>query len=367
MMLTMRDVAERAGVSQATVSLVLNRRSESVGINEATRQRVLQTAEEMGYQRNELVRAIVTGKNRMMGFLVWRPEYEPVARMLAGALDEAEEHDFTIKVLRLRDHEIDRRTIQRCLQLRMAGVIVVKMPRQPLDYLHDEMQKHGIPVTTLGSSFTQEWGTRVAAHNTLGCRMMVEHLHGLGHRRIAFIGGNRLDAAGALREDGYRTAMEEFGLPVPSSYVVEGQWRVVETSQAASQLLQGPESEPTAIVCASDEAAMTVCRTLRLAGRRVPEDISVTGFTDLKTSELFDPPLTTVALPFEAMGHAAVRLTLARIRQGEKRDDPVEEVLPPELKVRDSTAPVKPDKTRAANTRRTPRRRTQTENHSHPS
>lgn len=339
MMLTMRDVAERAGVSRATVSVVLGGRSDAVGINADTRRRVFQSAEELGYRRNELVRAVVSGHNRMLGFLVWQPEYEAVARMLGGALEEAEAQDYTIKVLRLRDNEIDQRTIARCLELRLAGVIVVKMPRQPLDFLHQEMSRRHVPVTTLGSSFAQSWGARVTANDEQGCHLLIEHLHGLGHRRIAFIGGNPSEPAGARREAGFRQAMREFGLRTPKSFILESHWHFDDAARCTQQLLEISPLPPTAIVCASDETAMIACRRVRLSGRRVPEDVSVTGFTDLRSARLFDPPLTTVALPFAQLGRAAVRHTLARVQQaGEFRDDPVEEILLPELQVRASTS-----------------------------
>ncbi len=339
-MITMTDIAEKAGVSRSTVSFVLNKRFNGVYISDDTRVRVQEAAEELGYRRNELARAIVTGKNRVLGFLVCAPESEVVARMLAGVLDEAEAHSYFIKVLRLRNNVVDRETIERCAELRLAGVIVLYLNEEMLSSMQAEMSRYHIPVATLDDSLPHSWGARVISDDLQGCRLAIEHLVELGHRKIALISG-RPDAGSAmLREDGYCQAMRDAGLPVPADYIQHGYWSVQKTELATQRLL-GLADRPTALVCAGDIMAMTACRTARCMGLPVPEQLSVIGFANIDAAEAADPPLTTVAQPFQEMGRFAVRHLLQLI-ESEETDASIarEEVLPTNLVVRASTARV---------------------------
>lgn len=145
----MRDIAEKAGVSRPTVSYVLNERREGVFVGEETRRRVLEAARELGYRRNELARAMVTGRNRMLGFLAALPEAEATARMMAGALDEADAHNYTLKVLRLSGRTLEDAVIERCVELRLAGVLAIYLDAESLERLHIEMSRHCIPVAVL--------------------------------------------------------------------------------------------------------------------------------------------------------------------------------------------------------------------------
>lgn len=146
---TMSDVARHAGVSATTVSFVLNGKEANFAIPEITRDRVLSAARAIGYRRNELAHAAITGKNRVLGFLVHKPENESAARILSGALAQDEEAGYTIKVLRLADKEtLDRATIERCFELRLAGVMVLYRSDGLLEILHAEMSKGQVPVAS---------------------------------------------------------------------------------------------------------------------------------------------------------------------------------------------------------------------------
>jgi LacI family transcriptional regulator len=354
-MITMNDIAEKAGVSRSTVSFVLNKRYQGVYVSDDTRERVTAAARALGYRRNELARAIVTGKNRVLGFLVCSPESEVVARMLAGALDEAEEQSYFIKVLRLRNNVIDSETIDRCVELRLAGVIVLYLNEERLDELHIEMERYNIPVATLDDSLPHPWGVRVISDDVHGCRMAIEHLLELGHRKIGLISGRPDSGISILRERGYHQIMGEAGLQVPPHYVAYGFWSVEKTEAVVTELLSAPD-RPTALICAGDIMAMTACRTARGLGLRVPQDLSVVGFANIDAAEAADPPLTTVAQPFQEMGRMAVRRLLQLIGDeesgngngnGNNHSDgdglnraPLEESLPTHLVVRGSTAPI---------------------------
>lgn len=339
-MVTMSDIAEKAGVSRSTVSFVLNKKYDKVYISDDTRQRVMEAAAQLGYRRNELARAIVTGKNRVLGFLVCSPESEVVARMLAGALDEAEANGYFIKVLRLKNNVIDQETLDRCVELRLAGVIVLYLNETMVTQLHEELSRYHIPVATLDDSFPHPWGARVVSNDHQGVDLAVRHLISLGHRRIALLSGRPNAGSAVLREVAYREVMQSEGLDVPPGYITHGWWSVSKTEAAAAELLSLPEP-PTAVLCAGDIMAMVLCRVARTRGLRVPQDLSVVGFANIDAAEAADPPLTTVQQPFQEMGQMAVR-HLLRLSNSPEAElvEPLEDVLPTKLVLRASTGPV---------------------------
>lgn len=335
---TMNEIANRVGVSRSTVSIVLNgRHYAGVTIGTDTRDRVLEAARDLGYRRNALARAIVSGHSRSIGFLVENPAYEPVAQMLAGALDEAEDNDYFVKVLRVRDTKLDQKTIDRCIELRLEGVITLYLAGQA-DLLHAELDRYGTPIVLLESAVKRSWGTRVVTEDRAGCAQMMDHLYSLGHRRIAFVAGRLGSEGGAPREVGFRESVDRLGLSVPQSYYERGNWRIEDTEAAVARLLHEVSPRPSAIFCANDIMAMGAIRQAHRAGLRVPEDLSVAGFTNLSIADYSDPPLTSVAQPFLDMGRSAVRHLVARSENPESAVD-CEIVLPSTLVVRSSTAP----------------------------
>jgi DNA-binding LacI/PurR family transcriptional regulator len=341
-MITMQDVAQRAGVSKSTVSFVLNNRQRADGtISEDTRQRVMEAASALGYRRNELARAVGAGKSRMIGFLATDLAYEPVARMMAGALTEAQDNGYTLKVLRMEHMSIDDAAIQHCIELRLSGVLVVYQEEGSVHRLYQEMSQYKVPVAILDNSISQPWAARVISDDVEGTRLAIEHLVALGHQRIACISGAPFIVSAVVRADSYRAAMTEFGLAVPDDYIAWADWEIEPARRAARQLLNLPaKRRPTAIFCAGDLMAMVAIREARKMGLRIPEDLSVVGYADFKMASLCDPALTTVAQPFEQMGQIAVQ----QLWSYGKGDEPGREktnecIVPTQLVVRDSTAP----------------------------
>jgi LacI family transcriptional regulator len=338
-MITISDVAARAGVSRATVSYVLNERNTSVRISEDTRQRVLSSASELGYRRNELARAVTTGKNPMLGFWVMQSNREPVVRVLAGAMKEADANDYFIKMIGFDNSALDSRTIERCMEWRLAGIIAIHAP-ETIGNLMPEIARTGIPFVTVDSQQPPAGCLNIEADNIGGMRAVVTHLVEQGHQRIAFLGGQaeQHDSISGARERGYRTTMQEYGLS-QFCHVEYGDWRAEfsdwendPTAAAARRLLQ-LQPRPTAIACASDHMAMIVMRLAAEQGISVPKQLSVTGFDDIAVATLYNPPLTTIAQPFEEIGRAAVRHLLSK-NEGISPDP-----LPAQLIIRGSTAP----------------------------
>jgi LacI family transcriptional regulator len=335
-----------AGVSRATVSYVLNARSTQVRISDQTRQRVEAAALELGYQRNELARAVTTGQSRMLGFWVMQSQHEPVARVLAGAMKEADANDYFIKMLGFDNSTLDAQIIDRCVAWRVSGIIAIHAPYEALEAVYPQLISTHIPVVLVDSQAQCAGSIHIASDQVQGVRSVVAHLVDLGHKRIAHIAG-RQDPSWLIshqRVEAYRTAMKEFGLS-RHEQVVYGNWDADDTEMATRQLLSLPLSRrPTAIACWSDYTAMAVMRAASRMGVRVPQDLSVAGFDDLSVATLLNPPLTTVAQSFEEMGRRAVRRLLSNIDTSEHMAA-TEEALTTNLVVRESTAaPSRPSK-----------------------
>ncbi len=350
-MITMSDIATKAGVSRSAVSHVLNdRQGENIRIPDATRQRILETATEMGYRPNQLARSVASGKTRMIGYLVSEPHYEPYWNTIVGALAEAEELGFTLKVLSVTGETLAHR-VQQCIELRLGGIIVRVIGNKAL--LFEEANRAQIPIVTVDEGTLQPFGANVIADDAPGCRAAIEHLTQLGHTRIAFISsgffqfGNGAKDIGSAREELFRREMGARGLSVPDGYVThetmavfglgtERADNVQSPIEATQKLLAHPQGRPTAIVCWRDETAMCAIRACRGQGLRVPEDISVVGFSDLSTARFFDPPLSTVRSPWDALGRMAMRQVYHRMSQ-EFTSDPTTHFVASSFVARGST------------------------------
>ena len=345
---TMATIATHLGVSRATVSHVLNGRSDEQRIRPETQGRVQDAARELGYRPNVLARSVRSGKSRMIGYLVSAPRYEPYWNTLIGALDEAEQEGFTLKVLSVTPGTFAER-IRQCMELRLGGLIV--RINHDKTALFAEANRVGLPVVTVDESVPQSFGVRVNADDALGCREALGHLGELGHRRIGFISsgfGHQPYGVVPTREGLFLQEMAARGLGVPDGYVTRETMLVYGGAKtgrdaapglaAADALLGHPAGRPTAIFCWRDEAALVAIQACHRRGLRVPEDVSVVGFSDLNAAWLCDPPLTTCVSPWEEMGRTAVRQLVGAV-EGEFDPSPREILIPSGLVVRQSSGP----------------------------
>ncbi|MDD5708053.1 MAG: LacI family DNA-binding transcriptional regulator [Kiritimatiellae bacterium] len=335
-------MAARAGVAQPTVSLVLNGRTAGTYISEATRQRILDAAKATGYQPNQIARAMVMGRTKVIGVL-GGISAEFVTRMLRGVVMVAQSKGYLVKILLAHGGDSQEESIQRAVQQRLAGVVSMHSDEAFLVKAQAELTKRGIPLvvvdhTQLNLGARQAPLFRVLSDDEQGMADAVAHLVQLGHVRIALITGGYPGSAWAAREKGYRKAMRKARLSVPAAAVkkVVGVTDTAECREALASLLRNPR-RPTAIVCATDHIAMLVLQAAWDSGLRVPDDLSVVGFADLDMARYAHPPLTTVAQPFERMGEVVAARLLDAI-DGKQTIATRSEVLPTRLIVRRSTA-----------------------------
>lgn len=326
---TIRDVAERAGVSKSLVSLVL-RGSEQV--RPEKRQAVLAAVEELGYRPNAAARSLSERRTRTVGVLLNDMRNPWFVELLDGLNSRL--HDGGLHML-LADGHLNRRLgddlIRTFTDLRVDGLVAVgTLP--PSEELRTAAGR--IPMVVAGAREPALPGVDVVAgDDELGARLATEHLIGLGHRRIGHIAGQGV--VGALRRRGFEAVMREHG-PADAALVAQGDLTEEGGYRATVRLLAGPE-RPTAVFAFNDMACVGALSAAEELGLKVPRDLSLVGYDNTYLSRLRHLWLTTVDTAGHEVGRRAAQRLLDRI------DDPArpgEVVLTtPALEVRGTTAP----------------------------
>ena len=330
-MATIQDVAREAGVGVGTVSRVLN---DSPFVSDETRIRVQHVIDRMGYHPSSLARGLSLGRSASVAVIVpqfTRPSAMERLRGLADALNGTE-FDlvlFDVETLAQRD----RRLEMAVRSDRSAGVVIVSLAVP--DEIVDRLIHAGVPAVFLDRHV--DGLPNIHIDDREGGRIATEYLLSLGHRRIAFVGDDDALGFGFTSSDdrrsGYRSALEEAGVPVDERYVRVG----APSRQAAHRLtddLLDMADPPTAVFAASDLQAFGVVEAARERGLDVPGDISVMGFDDIDAAVYLG--LTTISQPLFDSGHLAAEMLLSALA-GKEVPSGVE--LPVELVVRKTTGP----------------------------
>jgi LacI family transcriptional regulator len=342
---TLRDVAQQSGFSAATVSIVLNQAPLARYIPEQTRAHIEQTARKLGYQPNLLARSLRSRRNRILGVLVFDlsdPFCTPILRGIENTVYQAS----YLSVLADAQSEWSRfeRHLEILLGQRVEGLIVIANWILADINLLADVEKHDIPTVIIGRDLEHTSVHSVLVDNEAGGYMALQHLHSLGHRKIAFIRGPKLLPDSGRRWKGVRAFARTVGLEIDPRLVVDLPDLRTPTSgfeagiKAAEELLRR-RRQFTAIMAFDDMTAIGCMRTLTLAGIRVPEKCSVIGFDDVAPATLTVPALTTVRQPMEAMGDVAAAMIIDSLRAGPEIPDSAVEIrkMSPELVVREST------------------------------
>jgi len=334
---TMADVAQLAGVSKATVSLVISGRAASspIRISQETQERVLAAARQLGYSVNVIARNMSAERTHTLGLVTHDfVEYGP-ATILASAQAAARAHEHFLMVAGTElGADAIYEQIMRLDSWRVDGIFVaIPMMGEWHQALIQRLQLH-IPVVWLEGAALSAGINSVGVDNVRGGKLAVEHLVALGHRRIGLIAGPHHWLAAQHRLLGWQRAMAAAGIGPADAAVAEGDWTTPGGYRAAHTLLDRCP-DLTAIVAHNDNMALGAIRALRERGLRVPTDVSVVGYDDIPSAPYLDPPLTTVRQNLARVGQVAVDLLIqaghdpALIRQ---------ETVTPELIVRESSA-----------------------------
>ena len=308
---TLKDVAQAAGVSITTASVVVNDVRDGVRVPDATRQRVQQAAEDLGYRPNILARSLRTQTTRTIGFVSDEVTTTPFAvSMLAAAQDEAARHGYLLFIVNLGPNAplaLQKQAIDQLTQHQVEHFIYGCMYHRLVD------PPRGLPSDAVFLNCEASGGRHrsLVPDERQGAYEVVAELIKAGHRRIAFLDDHRHPPASRLRFEGFRAALAEHGLDYEPALHLETT-PFVRGGLVLSDLIDLPDKRrPTAVFCYNDRIAMGAYRAARNHGLRVPDDLSIVGFDDQEfiASEL-DPPLTTVRLPHREMGQLAIQLVL---------------------------------------------------------
>jgi DNA-binding LacI/PurR family transcriptional regulator len=327
---TIYDVARLAGVSTATVSRALN---DTGQIAPHTRAAIEAAVEQLGYRPNTIARSLVTKSTQTIALLlpdITNPFY---ARLVSGIQEYALSHDHTMLLCTTEgDAEREDQLLSLLRAKQVDGALVdglVLPPERIARFVGD-----GFPIVCLDRDIDSSSIPLVQVDNRLGGRLATEHLIGLNHSRIAHVTGLRTLGISEERLAGYTDAMRAAGIDDDPDLVAEGTF-TEEGGYNATRTLLRTAPDLTAVFAANDLSALGVLSALREKGRRVPDDISVVGFDDLRLSSYTAPPLTTVRQPAVEIARLATEILIGLTR-GEAVTE-MRHLLPPSLVVRFST------------------------------
>lgn len=325
---TIAQIAEQAGVSVPTVSKVINGRTD---VAPETRRRVEALILEHGYRRSER-----SQRAALIEVIFHELESEWALEIVRGVERVAVRRHLAVVLTEMQGRRTPGRGwIESVLARRPTGVIAVFSDLS--ESMRDQLKARGIPLVVVDPTGEPLHDTpSIGATNWNGGLTATRHLLGLGHRRIAVIGGPAGILCSRARVDGFRAAMDEAGVPIDRSLISHGEFQVDEGIATGRALLGRPD-RPTAIITGNDLQALGVYQAAREARLHIPEDLSVVGFDDLPVARWVGPPLTTIRQPLVDMAVAAGELVVSMAAGREPTQSRVE--LATELIVRESTAP----------------------------
>jgi LacI family xylobiose transport system transcriptional regulator len=326
---TIADIAELTGVSVPTVSKVINGRSD---VSPQTRQRVEEAIQAHGYRRASRAQRAAP----IIELIFHELESEWALEIVRGVERIAGLNHLAVVLTEMQGRRTPGRGwIEGVLARRPMGVIAVFADLSPS--MREQLRSRSIPFVVLDPTGEPLHDTpSIGATNWNGGLTATRHLLGLGHRRIAVIGGPPGILCSRARLDGYRAAMDEADVPIDPRLISHGRFHVDEGIEKGRALLRMPE-RPSAIFAGNDLQALGVYQAAREARLHIPEDLSVVGFDDLPVARWVGPPLTTIRQPLIEMAETAAELVLDMARGTPPAQTRVE--LATELVVRESTAP----------------------------
>ncbi len=330
----MKCIAKASGVSQPTVSLILNNKSSKVKISEATRLRVLDAAKKLGYYRNEQARAMRTGSSKVIAVTGDFMDY--AMRIFNGMAKSAYSNGYSMKIIPNHDEISIEEIVRIACENRVAGMLCASMPQKDIIFLSESLQKFDIPLILFDSGFKLDNSPVSSVHcnEHQGGRLIAEHLEQLGHTNIAYISSSAVHTYCVNRFNGIKDYFATNKKIKLYTCITD---KEIQFTPAAIQRLDrlfDEHPEITAVACASDHPAIKMIRYFHERNLKVPQDISVTGFGDMMASQVMVPALTTISQPFELLGKKSFDMMVKTIETKKMVENVTLDV---ELKIREST------------------------------
>ena len=327
-MITIKDVAERAGVSYATVSRALNGRDE---VSPSTRAHIIAIAQDMGYQPNAVARSLVSQKTSTIALIVPDVANSFFADITMAVHTAAEESGYTTMVCNTSwSPAKEQEKLQIMVQQRVEGIIL-----KPTAFIRPgSLEALGVPLVLFWHEMDDDL-SYIEVDHALGSQLAVNHLLERGYRRIAYLGGVETSPSNQIRLLAYQKSIQEAGLQVEPKLITYGPFRLESGYQRLSDLMK-MEKPPDAIFCGSDIIAMGALQYARRHEIQVPGDLGIVGFDDVACASLPLVGLTTIEQPRDQLGEAALKTLLTEIQQFPQRARQ-RVMIKPKLKVRTTT------------------------------
>lgn len=337
-------LAEHLGLSQTTVSLVLNNSPSARSIPPETRQRVMDAAKRLNYRPNYFARSLRQSRSMSVGVLAPDLSEGYFTRVMSGVVQElTDAHYFYFTACHDWKKELIEQYPRMLVERSVDGFLLLNTPADGIEV--------PVPVVAISAHSAVENVTNVVLDHHAAVEQALTHLYQLGHRNIAFIRGPKAIPDSEYRWESIQEVARELGLKIDPAHVIRidaAGWSMKagyhpmapEIGYKPMKALLEKSRDFTAIFCFNDISAIGAIRALKDAGCSVPGDVSVVGFDDIQSAAYSTPSLTTVRQPLAEMGKRGAQILLERIANRE-RDYPAEITMAPQLIVRESTGPVK--------------------------
>ena len=334
---TLKDVAKAVGVHVSTVSRALDERTRHM-ITADVAERIIKVSRELNYAPNAAAYSLRTNRSRLIGVVIpdiTNPIFPPIIR---GIEDELDRHNYVAIVVNTDGTVARESALIATLRGReIDGMILASVARQ--DKAIDALAEDGIAVVTVNRRIDSPHISSVVNDERHGLWCVLTHLISLGHSKIAWIAGPQGLSTGKVRHEAFVHYQDELGLAAnPDNVAFADKFSETEGERCMEELLAG-KGDFTAVAASNDLLAIGALSTLKRHGINCPAEMSVTGFNDMYLTDRIEPPLTTVRIQQYKVGVRAAELLLAHLNAADGIIEPVHDILPVELVVRQSTAP----------------------------
>lgn len=334
--LTMKDVAEKAGVSLGTVSNVIN---NLPSVKEENRKKVLAAMEELQFIPNMMAKQLRSSQSRVIGLILPTIQNPYYATLAEGVSNEADACEYsTMLCVNNRDLDKEIRMLNALVSSRVAGVIIAKSSL-PIDLIEEYSKRTSIVL--LDNMMYSNLKVDVVATTDYEVIMSaVKYLREMGHTRIAYVAGDMKFSSAVNRMEGFKDAMHNFKMKIPEEYISEGSYTLESGYKRGIKLLS-IINRPTAVICANDMLALGIYQAAEELHIKIPEQLSVIGCDNTALAHFVTPRLTTIDQQMHAQGAAAVQLLIKRLRSSGVNEAPRTYIIKAQLVENDSCAPVK--------------------------
>ncbi|MFC5411549.1 LacI family DNA-binding transcriptional regulator [Larkinella bovis] len=332
---TIIDIAKTLNLSKSTVSRAL---TGHPNVKAKTRERVLEMADQLDYQRNQLAISLLTNRTQTIGIMV--PEFlSPFfPRVIIGAQDVLAQAGYNVIICHSNESYATEIVNARLLLASRVDGILVSHTKDTRNFEHFKIfERKGIPVVFFNRIVDELDVSKVAVDDYEGAYRAVEHLINTGKRRIAHLSGPDSLLNSRDRLNGYRDALTDNQIPIDPALIISYDLTLDKANIYVNHLLNLPQP-PDALFAINDPTAIEALKVIKNRGLRIPDDIAIVGFSDDPVSALIEPGLTTVAQPVDDIGRQAARLLLNQLAAEEDRPASELVVLPTRLIIRGSTS-----------------------------